>query len=212
MKLSRARVIAANTPLAARDPVKRETRRLPASVVSAHAEAERILDAARRQATELKDDARAHREEAARFAGQEAREDEIARLAAVALHLEARERTYGEAELVRAVDLARLLAERVVGAELALSPERVGQMAAELLGSARGARTARILACREDAAALRETFAAVGLPLGTVTIEEDPTLLRGSLVLESDVGTLDGRLEVRLHRLSRALLEALGKS
>ena len=99
--------------------------------------------------------------------------------------------------------------QRVIGAELSMNPSRVALMAAELLGEARGASTARIFGCREDIEELRRTFASLGFSGGTATFEEDPSLLRGSLVVESDVGTVDGRLETRLPRFADALLEAL---
>lgn len=217
MSLTRARVLSARSDAISSSAEAAPTARAPrgsrhvldATVVLAHAEAARILDDARRAAASLHEEARARAEETTRAAAQEAREAELARLAAVALYLDARERSYGDRELERAVDLARLLAERVVGAELALSPERVAHMAAALLGEARGAASARIFACREDLAALRATFASLELPEGTVSLEEDPSLLRGSLVVESDVGTVDGRLETRFELLAAALLEAL---
>ena len=211
MKLTKARVLKGEAGATQEPPTARWIlpRRLPSAVAGAHAEAARIVDDAMIHAGDLESRARDRVAHMARVAAEEARETELARLSAVALHLDARARTYSAAEVERAVALARILAERVVGAELTVAPERVAQMAAELLGEARGASTARIFACREDIEALRETFVSLGLPEGTATFQEDPSLVRGSLVLESDVGTVDGRLETRLPRFADALLEAL---
>ena len=211
MKLTKARVLSRAAGGTQEPPTARLAmqRRVPAAVARAHADAARIIDDAMVHAGNLEARARDRVTDIARLAGEEAREIELGRLAAVALHLDARARTHSAAETERAVALARILAERVVGAELAIAPERVAQMAAELLGEARGASTARIFGCREDIEALRTTFASLGLPEGTATFQEDASLVRGSLVLESDVGTVDGRLETRLPRFADALLEAL---
>jgi flagellar biosynthesis/type III secretory pathway protein FliH len=213
VKITRARILSghAHAGGTAEPPTPRAVvrRRLPAAVASAQAEAARIVDDALVHVETLEAHARERVADMARLAAEEAREIEIARLAAVALYLDARARTYTEAEVERAVDLARLLAERVIGAELSMDPSRVALMAAELLGEARGASTARIFGCREDIEELRRTFASLGFSGGTATFEEDPSLLRGSLVVESDVGTVDGRLETRLPRFADALLEAL---
>lgn len=211
MKITRARVLPRHASGTAEPPTPRAVvrRRMPGAVAGAHAEAARIVADALAHAETLELRARERVGQVVRLAAEEAREVEIARLAATAIYLDARARSYAEAEVERAVDLARLLAERVVGAELAISPDRVVQMAGELLGEARGASSARIFGCREDLEALRQTFASLGLPEATVSFEEDPSLVRGSLLVESDVGTVDGRLETLLPRFADALLEAL---
>jgi hypothetical protein len=102
--------------------------------------------------------------------------------------------------------LEQLLAERLVRAQLSLEPRRIADIFTELLVEARGASSARVLGRREDLAALRETLGALGLPEDAVALVEDAGLTRGSLVLESDLGTVDGRLETRLDRLAEALV------
>jgi len=210
MKITRARVLRGGGGTA-EPPTPRLAvrRRLPAEEARAHADAARILDDAMNHAGRLEERARERVADMARLAADEAREQELARLAATAVHLDARAHAYSAAELERSVELARLLAERIVGAELTVSPERISHLAEELLTEAKGARAARIFGCREDLEALAGTFASLGLPAGTATFEVEPSLPRGSLVIESDVGTVDGRLATRLPLFSAALLEAL---
>ena len=210
MNLSRARVVKAGA--GAVDPPtlpRRTSRRMPAAVVDAHAEAARIVDDAVRHATALEAAARARVADVVRLASEEAREVEVARLSAVALHLEARERRYGEGEVERAMTLAGLLAERVVAAELTLAPERIADIAMELLAETRGSASARIVVCPDDYPAATAAFARLGLAQGVVTFEVDHGLTRGSVVVETDLGTIDGRLETRLPKLVAALTEAL---
>ncbi len=42
-------------------------------------------------------------------------------------------------------------------------------------------------------------------PARALRLESDPTLERGDCVLESDVGTIDARIETRIAALARAL-------
>ncbi len=215
MTLSRARVLSATEVPAlvqerARGPREARARRiLPAAVVDAHVQAAQVLALAKQGAEAFEAAAHARAAHAAEATAREAREAELARLAAVALHLEARARSLDRASIERTVSLARLLAERVIGAELTATPERIGLMVAELLGETRGATTARVLAGRDDLQALARALSELGFPEGAIELVEDPRATRGSLVLETDVGTVDGRLESRLGRLTAALRAAL---
>ena len=206
MELTRARVLRGVAAEAVAPRPMPRRRVVEAPLAEAHAEAERVLDEARAAASALERAALARADEAVVAAVSAAREAEIARLAAIALHLEAREAGLGARELDRAVALGKLLAERLVRAQLTLEPGRIADIFAELLAEARGASSARVLGCPADLEALREALGALGLPEDAVALVEDPGLTRGSLVLESDLGTLDGRLETRLDRLAEALL------
>lgn len=218
MALTRARVLraeiaegreSAGRPSVAASVGSRRAAVLPAPVVAAYAEAERVLDAARASAAALERAAHVRAEASLALAAAEAREAEVARLAAIALHLDARQAATSARALDRAVELGKLLAERLVGAQLSLEPERIAGVFAELLAEARGASTARVLGRAEDLGALQQTLDALGFPAGAIVLVADPTLTRGSLVLESDLGTVDGRLEIRLERLAGALVGAL---
>lgn len=207
MGLTRARVLrAADAGVVEVAARPRRGAVVEARVAEAHAEAARVIEAARVAASLIERAAVARAEEALAAAAAAAREAEIARLAAIALHLEAREAGLGARELDRAVALGKLLAERLVRAQLSLEPRRIADIFTELLVEARGASSARVLGRREDLAALRETLGALGLPEDAVALVEDAGLTRGSLVLESDLGTVDGRLETRLDRLAEALV------
>ncbi len=208
MKLTRGRIVQASSlvdeaPYFDRDP------RVAAEVVRAHEEAERILQEARDRAGHLEAEVRERLGDVVRRAAEEARELELARLSAAALHLEARARRLEGDDMERLVAFATLLAERVVGAELALEGARIAAMAEELLAESGGSGSVRIEVHPDDAEALRRHFASLGLPAGTCAVEAAPELLRGSLVLHGDLGTVDGRLESRLPRLAAALREAL---
>ncbi len=174
MSIERARVIKA-TPGAApshtSDTVAQDSAvaarlavatRMPAVVVDAHAEAARIVAEARTKAeailAEAKESARATAEQVAR----DARETELARLAAEVIGVRAGAERRMERELDRTIELAVLLAERLVGEAIAVEPARVGALAEGALRETRGARQLRVEACPDDVPTLTDLLSALG--------------------------------------------------
>jgi len=205
----RGKEAAAARPLLAPGPGAGQLRRIAREGLEARLEAERLVQEARERAgaivAEAREVAGVEREEAARAA----REEADTQLAARWLALRAAESRALGGDVDRVVTLARLLAERLVGASLALDPARIATLAAGVLAEARGARRAVLEANPLDAAALRGHLASAGLdPLG-VEIRDDGALARGALRLHTDVGIIDAQLAPRLERLAEALRDAL---
>jgi len=148
-------------------------------------------------------------EDAVDRATREARATEQAKVAALYLTLHAAEEKRTERDLDRAVELASLLAERMLGSAIEGDPALVATLARQALAEARGARRARIEAHPTDVPALSAQLATLGLPEGAVEIVASDALGRGSLVLHTDLGTLDARLTPQLDRLAAALRDAL---
>ena len=174
-------------------------RRIAREVLEARAEAERILAEARQRADAVVTSAAA-------AAAAEARETEVARLAAGFIALRDAETRRVEHDVDRVVEIAVLLAERLVGEALRVEPSRIAELAASAIHEARGARRVRIDAAPEDVQALAEALGAIGQ---SADIQPDPTLARGSLVVHTDLGRVDARLHPQLTRLADALREAL---
>ncbi len=216
MSVERARVIKAGTgPSQPSVTVAQDTAavtravatRMPAIVVDAHASAARIVAEARTTADAIV----AHATESARALAEQvtrdAREAELARLAAEVIAVRAGAERRAERELDRMIELAVLLAERLVGEAIAVEPARVGALAKGALRETRGARQLRIEACPGDVATLTELLSALGE--GVATIEANPELSRGSLVVHTELGRVDARLTPQLSRLAEALREVL---
>lgn len=206
MTIARARIIKAMAPEDALAPTRPAPvtsgvsgRRIPRAVLEGRAEAARIVADAEARVGRLAADARA-------AAAVEAREAEAAKLAAAFLLLRSEDEHRAERDLNRVVELAVLLAERLVGESLGLDPARVGHLAVAVLAEARGARRVRIETSPDDAAALASVLGELG---HAVDVTADPALGRGSLVVHTDLGRIDGRLEIQLERLATALREAL---
>jgi flagellar biosynthesis/type III secretory pathway protein FliH len=169
-----------------------------------------LVRAAERRAAAITE--RAERAAASVRLGAEAegRADAVAGVAARALALADLESRSVERQLDRVVELARLLAERLLGEALRLDPELVVGRARELLGAARGAHGAVIVAHPEDAVLLERSLPGVGVALDTIKVVPDPNRSRGSLRVETDIGVLDGDLAPQLERLALKLRESLG--
>lgn len=174
-------------------------RRIAGEILEARAEATRIVEEAREKADALVADA-------ASAAGAEARDREVARLAAGFLALRNEEAGRAERDVNRIIELAVLLAERVIGEAIRVEPSRIAELAASAIQEARGARRVRIDACPEDVGPLQEALGAIGQ---SADVQPDLTLRRGSLVVHTDLGHVDARLEPQLARLAEALREAL---
>jgi flagellar biosynthesis/type III secretory pathway protein FliH len=182
----------------------------PKALVDASIEAERVLSRARAEAQQLLASAERKAADLRLRAEAEARAEASAKLAAHALALATHEAKADERALDRSVALARLLAERLLGASLAVAPEQVVTLARQALTEARGARRLGIVAHPEDAKLLDASLASLGVAVETVRILPDSARARGSLRIETDIGVLDADLSAQLDRLALRLRETLG--
>jgi flagellar biosynthesis/type III secretory pathway protein FliH len=181
----------------------------PKALVDANAEAARLLAKARVEAQQLVQAAERKAADLKLIAEAEARAEASAKLAAHALSLATHEANADERALDRIVALARLLAERLLGASLAVSPEQVVTLARQALSEARGARRLAIVAHPEDAKLLSDALPSLGIALETVRVSPDSARQRGSLRIETDIGVLDADLAPQLDRLALRLRESL---
>lgn len=212
MTLSRGRVLrsaeldgkAVPVELAATAPVPRG-RRVPRDVVNA-------ADQARRIVADAEERARLLVEAAARQAGDirlraeaEGRADGVAAVAAKAMQLAAHEARADERALDRTIELARLLAERLLGEALALDPTRIVALARRALADARGARRVRVVGHPDDLGVLEAERATLGAGLESLELVASPDRSRGDLRLETEIGVLDATLAPQLDRLAKRL-------
>ena len=170
---------------------------MPAQLADARAQAGAIVQRAHARAEEHMHAMRAR-----------ARIEARAELAADLLRL-AQQRDQQIAELeAQAIQLALLVARRVIGEELAARPERIAQMVAPLLSRVRSARQVTLRVHPDDGALLQAllTELRAGAELrGSVQLQSDPALERGDCIVVSDAGVLDARIETQLLALQRAL-------
>jgi flagellar assembly protein FliH len=201
-------------PLLDPDAAKAGDQALRHRVVREEAEAReaagRIVREARATADSVIAEAGARAAAEAQDAARRTREDADAELTARWLALRQAERTAAGRDEDRIVSVAVALAERLLGASLAVEPGRIADLARVVIGEAGGARRAVIEAHPLDAEELQRSFTAGGLDLQSVEVRGDAALARGELRLHTDLGTIDARLAPRFERLAAALRDALG--
>jgi type III secretion protein L len=155
----------------------------------------------------------AEAEQAARAVRESARDvgrrEGAADLAAAWIKLRTEEQQKEEREIDRTLAMATAMAERLLGETLVLDPAKVVGIARQVLDAARQARRVALKAHPEDAAVLRAEIARIGLEGTAIEIHVEPARARGSLLLETDLGTLDADLTLQLDRLARSLRDSL---
>lgn len=181
---------------------------LAPSVVAAHDESRAIVARAEQQAAELLAAARAEATDLCARAANEGRAEAAAELAARSVAFASKERALDERSVDRLVDLARLLAERLLGEALSLDPTRVTALARQALTEAQGARRIEIAAHPEDAPLLAKELDLAGAE-AAVRIVPDPSRARGHLRFDTELGSLDAELGPQLDRLVKKLRTTL---
>lgn len=216
MTLARGRVLrpevdASGTtvvPVSAGTPVARG-RVASGAIVAAAERAARIVAEAEERARAIVAEASLAAEGARAQALEEARAEGAANVAAAWLALRTDEAARDERDLDKTVGVARIVAERLLGETLSLDPSRIAAIARQALAQARLARRVVIVAHPDDAAALDRQKGDLGLEGAAVEIHADPARARGSLRLDTDLGTLDADLAPQLDRLVAALRDGL---
>lgn len=191
--------------------VPEEGRRIEAEVYEAGERARALVAKAEEDAAEIRAAAEADRERLRAEAIASGRAEGLAQ-AAAALVAAVRERDRRLAGVERellalAIDVAR----KILGRELALDPAAVVGIARAALAAAQGRRELTLRANPEDADALRAADGALGGAVGPsarFAIREDPSVPPGGVVVETEAGLLDARLETQLATLLRALEDA----
>jgi flagellar biosynthesis/type III secretory pathway protein FliH len=179
-----------------------------AAAEAAEKAAERLAraeQAARALLEEAEQTARALRDEAR----QEGRQQGAAELAAAWVKLRTEENARDERDLDRTVDLARAMAERLIGEAIALEPAKIAALARQTLATAKQARRIVLVAHPDDARTLQAHVASLGLEHSALEIHADESRTRGSLLLETDLGIIDADLTIQLDRLARSLRDGL---
>lgn len=182
---------------------------VPRLVADAQARARALLQRAHEEAQQILVQARAAADDLTLQQQARARADALCLVVGEALELRKRQEELGKSVLDRSIGFAQLLAERLLGAELELGPERIRLLARQALREAAGARQAVIIAHPRDAAELRAGVFGLGEMLDSIGIEEDGRLGRGQLRVETELGVIEADLKGQLERLAVQLKKLL---
>ena len=173
-------------------------------------ESERLLAHAQQQADKLTSEAQQEAEQIRLNAEKQGVELATAKLAAAWLRFETQKATFDEASLDRSIEIARVLAERLLGKSLQLHPDTVVDLAKEAMTQLWRSRHITMHAHPDDVVALEDHIDAFGMPPEQIQIVADRNRKRGCLRFVSDFGEIDGDLGLQLDRLAEAIQQSLG--
>jgi flagellar biosynthesis/type III secretory pathway protein FliH len=182
---------------------------LPRVVADAHARADALVRKAHDEARQIVAQAEATADDLILQQQARARADALCLVVGETLELRKRQAELSKNALERSIGFATLLAERLLGEELEQKPERVRALARQALKEAAGARQAVLIANPRDAAELRAGLAGLGGLLDSLGIEEDVSLARGQLRVETELGVIEADLRGQLQRLATQLKKLL---
>ena len=150
------------------------------------------------------------------------REAALAELGPAASALEEAARRMGDASLaaaerleVQAVDLALLLAEKIVGASVAVDPQLVVEA---VLGALRGLverERVTVLVHPDDLELVRGAMGGLIATLGGIEhceVQAERRVARGGAVVRTPEGDVDARVETKLQRAREVVEAALGSA
>jgi len=186
-------------------------RRLEREVIEANERAAAVVHAAERRASAILASADHLADESRRRAEAAGRAEGLADALSLSLRLREREARADEGDLDRIVELAKLLAERLLGHALSAAPREIIAIAREVLAEARGARRVEVRAHPLDAELLRAATFAFDESGRVHAIVSDEALARGDIRLNTDLGMIDARIGSELERLAERLREALSQ-
>ncbi len=125
----------------------------------------------------------------------------MARAAASCIEAEARRARWLDGAREDLVEVALAAAASIVASARDLDPGVVARAVEESVVRIRGARRIEVRVAPCDERAL-DDLALRGLPIG---VKADPGIAPGGCLIETDLGTVDGRIETRLQSLREAL-------
>lgn len=188
-----------------RRPRPESTRVLRASQIQTIKESEDLLRRARQQAEEILDRAGAEAEQIRQRAAAQG-EAEAARILVAARDSARRQVDEATSGLTQ---LAVKIAEKLLGQELSLRPERVVDIVRQCLKRADQARRIMVRVNPED---IGQVEAALGrleraCEAEVLQVEPDAAVDRGGCIIETELGQLDGRLDSQLSAIRAGLGE-----
>jgi flagellar assembly protein FliH len=188
------------------------------SIREAELTPEDVLAEARRQAEDIRRQARDEACQAGLAEGRAQGQREADRLAAdlgrLIESLAAERRRLFQAAERDLIDLVISFGRRIVGAELASRPETVRRAVRQAVDALLATEALKIRLHPEDAPLVEPIVEQLSRAAGGAGVElkPDPSLTRGGALIETETQEVDARLETRLDEIGRNLVDELVRS
>jgi type III secretion protein L len=181
---------------------------LKRSVIEATDEARQIVETADSYADELRQRVEAEAEELRENAYRDGKEKALTEMTTMLIDSrEIRDKAMSETEQ-DLLTLAVKLAEKIIGREIQNDKSTIVEIVANALRNTKRQDKLTIRVSQKDYSTVQEKFAELSRSSRTsyVDIVPDPRVTLGGCIIESEVGTIDARLETQLRVLEKALL------
>jgi flagellar assembly protein FliH len=109
------------------------------------------------------------------------------------------------------VSLALAVARRILHRELTVSPDALLGLVKAALEKLDAREVHRVRVSRQDAGMVLGFFEKMGLPQ-RIEVTPDPALAPGSVILDSDRGSLDASVDTQLNEIERGLTDLVGRA
>ena len=113
-----------------------------------------------------------------------------------------------------ALEMALLIAARILEAELTTNPAALTGLIRSAIGRLGESRKIQLRLCPGDAAAVQaagEEGSLAGVTVARVEVRADASLSPGDCIVDGEQGTVDGRVATRLEEVRRILIRALNE-
>ena len=180
----------------------------------AHTKAREIIDTAMKKAAEIKDEAIRFKEEVFAKAREEAKADVQARAAEEMAKAKLQAGQIIERCERDIVELALKVANKIIGADLERDPEVLVNICAQVVETARADHAMTLRVNPEDGRLLREKRPRLMELIGRsidIAVKDDPEVERGSCIIQTDYGVIDGTLRTQFDMLRQLLTPDTGK-
>jgi flagellar biosynthesis/type III secretory pathway protein FliH len=184
---------------------------VPKQIVEASEQAKARIEEAQAKAKQIIAEAERRREGVLSEAREIANGEAEAKLAQAWIRFHARRARAAEEALETNVEMARVLAERILGEQVRLQPESIQAIAMSALKSLGRSRQIRIMASSQSATQLRAILNDLQGRYDIVEIVEESGRPDTDLRFECDLGILDASIGSQLDRLASALRDALSR-
>lgn len=106
------------------------------------------------------------------------------------------------------IELAQILAQRVLGREVSMAPDAIAELAAQALREARGAQSVSLHVNPVHVPALQKALPELSEAANTaLAVVPDNDLAPADLVLETEIGNIDARIATQLANLASVMTE-----
>jgi type III secretion protein L len=181
---------------------------LKRSVIEANDEARQIIEKAETYANELREQVETEAEQLRESAYLDGKGKALLEMTKMLIDSrEIRDKTLAETEQ----DMLRLavkLAEKIIGREVKIDKSTVIDIVSNALRNAKRQDKLTIRVSQKDYSTVQEKFVELSQSSRTsyIDIVPDPRVTLGGCIIESEVGTIDARLETQLRVLEKSLL------